>query len=192
MRLACDFSGRAFSFVVRIAHMNHSRRFSRIPSFSLALTAVIWSFAAAALEIPHVETLAPRVYSAGLDNRGAHQNCGWVVLGDHTLLIDIPRDIEVAGFVEAVAKITGKPVTAVVVTHTEDNDASIIEALDKAGVKLLPTPASRTSMGDASLRLYFIPYGSPTGRPGAAVYLPEQQVLFGGPAVVYGPRIRII
>ncbi len=82
----------------------------------MALIVVFCSFTAAALEIPHVETLAPRVYSAGMDNRGGHANCGWVVLGDHTLLIDIPRDIEVAGFVEVVAKITGKPVTAVVVT----------------------------------------------------------------------------
>ena len=40
--------------------------------------------------LPHAEQLAPGVHVAGFADRYQSVNCGWVVLGDHTLLVGLP------------------------------------------------------------------------------------------------------
>ncbi len=43
--------------------------------------------------VPHRDQLAPGVHVAGFSDRHHSANCGWVALGEETLLIDLPRGI---------------------------------------------------------------------------------------------------
>ena len=49
--------------------------------------------AATAPPLPHREQLAPGVHVAGFSDRFGSANCGWIALGEETLLIDMPRGI---------------------------------------------------------------------------------------------------
>ena len=51
--------------------------------------------------------------------------------------------------------------------------------------------SQRTLIGEKEHFVEFIPYGSVTGKPGAAVYFSPQKVLFTGPIGVNGPRARL-
>ena len=51
-------------------------------------------------------------------------NCGWVALGEETLLIDLPRGIPVPEFLALVAATTGKPARTLVLTHVQDGDTA--------------------------------------------------------------------
>ena len=48
--------------------------------------------------LPHREQIAPGVHAAGFADRYHSANCGWVALGDETLLIDLPRGMPVPEF----------------------------------------------------------------------------------------------
>ena len=128
---------------------------------------------------PHTQEIAPGVYAAGFAHRYGSANCGWVVLQDSVLLIDLPRGVEIPPFLEHVRKIAGKPVRGVLVTRADKGDEPILAALAKAGVPRLQT-------ADDNVR--YISYES---REGGAVYLPRQKVLFAGPAVVNGPHAKL-
>ena len=53
--------------------------------------------------LPHREQLAPGVHAAGFSDRHCSANCGWVAMGEETLLIDLPRGIPVPEFLDLVA-----------------------------------------------------------------------------------------
>ncbi|HTA31360.1 MAG TPA: ThuA domain-containing protein [Candidatus Cybelea sp.] len=135
--------------------------------------------------------MAPKVYAAGFASRYGSANCGWIALSDHTLLIDLPHGIAIPEFLAEVGKITGKPVTTAILTHSEEGDSENLDALRQHGIAILPSPSTKTSLGDTTVQAEFIPYGSPTGQPGAAIYLADQKVLFAGPLVVHGPRLKL-
>lgn len=152
---------------------------------------LLWGIGAVSAGIPHVEQLAPKVYAAGFASRYGSANCGWIALSDHTLLIDLPHGIAIPEFLAEVGKITGKPVTTAILTHSEEGDSENLDALRQHGIAILPSPSTKTSLGDTTVQAEFIPYGSPTGQPGAAIYLADQKVLFAGPLVVHGPRLKL-
>jgi type 1 glutamine amidotransferase len=142
-------------------------------------------------EIPYVDKLAPGVYAAGFGHKYADANCGWVVLSDHTLLINLPRGLPVPQFVADVNKIAGKPLKSVILTQATDGDAEILDALRQQGVTLIPSPSTKTSIEGAKAKIQFIPYGTIAGQEGAAIYLASKKVLFAGPLVVHGPRAKL-
>src|SRR5262245_38843864 len=55
---------------------------------------------------PHRDQIAPGVHAAGFSDRHHSANCGWVALGEETLLIDLPRGIAVPEFLALVAEST--------------------------------------------------------------------------------------
>jgi hypothetical protein len=57
-----------------------------------------------------------------------------------------------------------------------------------AGYELL---AKQTALGDTQTPVEFLPHDEVFGDGGASVYLPKQQVLFGGPLVYHGPRVPL-
>ena len=141
--------------------------------------------------LPHVEQLAPGVFAAGFADRYGSANCGWVALSDQTLLIDLPHGIGISDFLGEVKKTTGKPARSFIFTHSQESDAETIATLIQAGLARRPTPTNREQIGDASVPIDFIPYGKVTGQPGGAVFLSQARVLFGGPASVNGPRVKL-
>ena len=185
--------------------------FARAPEGAAAAKA---EPAALALALPHREEIAPGVHVAGFADRYHSANCGWVALASETLLIDLPRGMEAAEYLKLVAATTGKPAKTVALTHFEDGDVRILKSLLERGVKrvvtspvvrskLLLAPGAidpgtvqahreRSSIGDGSTVVNFLPMDDVTGGPGGAVQLAGQRVLFAGPLVVNGPRARLV
>jgi type 1 glutamine amidotransferase len=165
---------------------------------------------AAEAVLPHHEEVAPGVHAAGFADRWRSANCGWVVLGDEVLLVDLPRGVGAADFLNEVARTSGKPPRRLVLTHFQDGDAALVEALLARGiVKVQTSPAIReallappariaaelvqslsekSSIGDAAVPVAFGPLDGIVGKGGGAVHLPGAKVLFAGPFVVHGPR----
>jgi type 1 glutamine amidotransferase len=163
--------------------------------------------------VPHRDEIAPGIHAAGFSDRYHSANCGWVALGQETLLIDLPRGIPAAEFLALVSATTGKPARTLALTHTQDGDPLILHSLVERGItrvvtsseirtRLLAAPGAagafdpsivhavsdRTPIGDAAVPVDFVPFDvfSPEGC--AAVHLPERAVLFVGPLVNNGPR----
>ena len=160
--------------------------------------------------LPHRDQLAPGVYVAGFSDRYHSANCGWVALGEETLLIDLPRGIPVPEFLTLVTTSTGKPARTLVLTHARDGDLPILRTFLDSGItrvltssetraRLLAAPGTagafdpsivralpdRTPIGDATVPVDFLPIDEAAG---GAVHLPGRAVLFAGPLVVNGPR----
>jgi hypothetical protein len=73
--------------------------------------------------LPHRKQLAAGVHAAGFSQQFGNSNCGWIALGDHTLLVDLPRGTPVPEFLSHVSKVTGKPAKRLVLTHLRENPA---------------------------------------------------------------------
>ncbi len=144
----------------------------------ILLSMVVAAIAAAA--IPHKQQLAPGVWAAGFADKYQDANCGWVSTGADTLLIDLPKGLVISEYLAEVQKLSGKPAKRFILTNPEDKDAAAIEALEKAAVKRVKeAPEVR-----------YVDYSARFGRPGGAVLVTAQKVLFGGPGVINGPHIR--
>ena len=79
--------------------------------------------------LPHRQQLAAGVHAAGFSHQFGNSNCGWVALGDHTLLVDLPRGTPVPEFLAHVSKATGKPAKRLVLTHLHEDPAWAIRTL---------------------------------------------------------------
>ena len=75
--------------------------------------------------LPHHEEIVSGVHAAGFSYRFGNANCGWVVLGDQTLLVDLPRGTPVPEFLAYVEKTTGKPAKTLALTSIWQDDAWI-------------------------------------------------------------------
>ena len=190
--------------------------------------------------LPHQEQIAAGVHAAGFGYQYGNANCGWVTLGDHTLLIDLPRGTPIPEFLAYVEQITGKGARTLVLTNIWEDDTwifpnvydrdkrrwiraekpegpdpafPIIEALVDGGITRIVTSegirdrlaaapnklranliegrSESTSVGDRTRVVEFIPLDSARGKGAGAVYLPGEEVLFGGPLVHYGHRGKL-
>ncbi len=79
--------------------------------------------------LPHREEIASGVHAAGFSYQFGHLNCGWVVLGDQTLLIDLPRGTPVPEFLAYVEKTTGKSPRTLALTNIWQDEAWIFPNL---------------------------------------------------------------
>jgi len=163
--------------------------------------------------LPHCGQIAPGIFAAGFSDRYRSANCGWIALGDETLLVDLPRGIPVGEFLGLVVESTGKPVRTLVLTHAQDGDGPVLKslrdqgitrifaspatcdrlraALNKADASALHALSERTPIGSATMPVEFLPRDHVAAAAGAPVYLPNQGVLFAGPIVVHGPRAAL-
>jgi type 1 glutamine amidotransferase len=164
--------------------------------------------------LPHLEEVAPGVHAAGFADRYRSANCGWVVLRDHTLLVDLPRGMDVEKFLAVVDRTSGqKPARRLVLTRYQEGDAPLVAALLEHNLaKVLASPAVRksllaapekippddvealaekTAIGDARTAIDFLPLDGVLGNGAGAVYLPGQKLLFAGPCAVNGPRVAL-
>jgi type 1 glutamine amidotransferase/glyoxylase-like metal-dependent hydrolase (beta-lactamase superfamily II) len=177
----------------------------------LALAACIGTAPRLEAAFPHEQQLAPGVWAVGFADRYQSANCGWAQTKDATLLIDLPRGIAPGKFVDAVTQITGKPVTAIALTHAVPDDAPLVDELRARGVKrvyLSPATyktltsagasdalpegfvvvAKRSAVGDSASAIEFLPLDECRTTGAAAVYLAGPKILFAGPLVFHGPR----
>lgn len=160
--------------------------------------------------LPHHAEIAPGVHVAGFSDRHRSANCGWVAMGDETLLIDLPRGMPVPEFLALVAKTAGTPARKLVLTNFINEDIPIIRSLIQQGItdvftspgirtQLLKAPdpldpthlrqwEDRAAIGSAAVSVDCIPLDGVAGQGGAAVHLPGKNVLFAGPLVINGPR----
>ncbi len=181
-------------------------------AFAASSAAARWTPVASPL-LPHLVEVVPGVFAAGFANRHTSANCGWVVLGDRTVLIDLPRGVEPDRFLAEVERLSGKPPRTLVLTNVRDGDAAIVGRLFERGIeKLVTTPAlaaalvkdgalaerkriesisTATVLGSGPNRLEVLPLEGIVAPGGAAVHLAEQGVLFAGPLVVNGPHTSL-
>lgn len=159
-------------------------RAARFGLWSIAVTLTLTE-GAFGVKLVHREEIAEGVYAAGLSDLYRSSNCGWVGLGDHTLLIDLPEGVDLSEFLSSVEKTTGKPVRAITFTRARPTDAEALAFLKQRGVHLL-TPELEKSSG-----IQRIDYGAVAGEPGSALYLKASRALFAGPASVNGPRAKL-
>lgn len=164
--------------------------------------------------LPNLEQLAPGVYAAGFADRYGSANCGWAAVPEGTLLIDVPPDLALDAYLQAVnasgGELAGLALTRLMVEHVP-----LIEALAERGAQPIYTSGRiRERLLAASRKLrpeQFaadpMPGNSGTHRQqdgfevlaldgvtpegAAAVYLPGQRVLFGGALVIHGPRVKL-
>jgi hypothetical protein len=167
------------------------------------LHSLVVALAGAASPLPHVEEIAPGVHAAGFAARHRSANCGWVALGDHTLLVDLPRGVDLLPFLTEVARTTGRPARVLALTRLEEGDERIVQSLLDRGIRqILTSPAVRqrllagavrvspavvralagkAAVGTAAVPADYIPLDGVTPEGGGAVHLPGRRVLFGGP-----------
>jgi type 1 glutamine amidotransferase len=157
--------------------------------------------------LPHLERLAPGGYAAGFADRYHSANCGWVVLGEETLLIDLPHGVPVPAFLAEAARLAGKPVRKLALTSLQPADVPAVEELVQNGItQVLTSPAIRDALLAASKKIAaetvkgfeskavigsgaeMIPLDGVVAKGAAVVHLPGPGVLFAGPFVVNGPR----
>jgi type 1 glutamine amidotransferase len=164
------------------------------------------------LLLPHLTELVPGVYATGFADRHGSANCGWVALSDQTLLIDLPRGVEVAEFLQEVQRTAGKVASTLVLTHLQDGDAKIVASLIQQGIKHIVTSSpirtalvagevvaaeqiheisSKTTIGEPSVPIDVVPFDGVAGQGGLVVHMPKQDVLFAGPFAVNGPWTRL-
>ncbi len=161
--------------------------------------------------LPHTEEVAPGVQAVGFADRYHSANCGWVTLGEETLLIDLPRGVPVPAYLAEVTRLSGKPARRLVLTGLQGEDVPLVESLIEHGIRQVVSSAevgnrliaaskklspeqvkactAKTAVGDTATQAELIPLDPGIlGQGSAAVYLRGQRVLFTGPAVVHGPR----
>jgi hypothetical protein len=164
--------------------------------------------------LPHLEAVAAGVWVAGFADQYRSANCGGVSLRDEALLIDLPRGVPIPAFLAEVARLSGKPARRLVLTGLQPGDVPLVESLVEGGIgevitsaevgrrllgaskKLSPAQvkavAAKTAVGDDTVPVDLIPLDAGIlGQGSAAVHLPGQRVLFGGPVVVHGPRVAL-
>jgi type 1 glutamine amidotransferase len=134
------------------------------------------TLALAAAPLPHQEQVAPGIWAAGFSAKSNSANCGWLISGSATILIDLPRVSDLPAFLSEVAKSTGKPVRQVLLTNPADAVNPIMKALQAAGVQPIESLPGLTA----------IPYPG-----GTALYAARQRVLFAGPAATNGPHVKV-
>jgi type 1 glutamine amidotransferase len=163
--------------------------------------------------LPHEEQVAEGVFAAGFAHRHENANCGWVALGESTLLVDLPRGVSVPKFLAHVTRTTGKPARRLALTNLQPGDERIVESLIENGIKrifasgeirvrllkasknaaaaLAPAAARKTAIGDNVTPVYLLPRDGIVAGGGAAVSVPGARALFAGPFVVHGPRAKL-
>ena len=160
--------------------------------------------------LPHLEQLAPGVYAAGFADRFGSANCGWAATADGVALVDLPRGVAAAEYLKEVSRISGASPRELFLTRWQPGDEAIVEPLIEGGVAGIRTSpaiakiaaAASSKIGDKLVKPSSGDSSQTQSRPAAtlisldgsaaaecaAVYFPDVQVLFAGPAVVYGPR----
>jgi type 1 glutamine amidotransferase len=161
--------------------------------------------------LPHVEQVASGVFAAGLADKYQSANCGWTAVGDEAWLIDLPRGVPADRLLKVVQQTTGRPARRLVLTTWQTGDENMIRSLIDGGIhgvvtspaighrltaagvaaEALETPDQQTPLGGEATSALFFPLDGIAAAEGAAVYLADRRVLFAGPAVVYGPRVRL-
>ena len=158
--------------------------------------------------LPHLKEFVPGVYAAGFAHRYKNANCGWILLSNGCMLVDLPRGLEPEVFLKEVEKISGTMPNILVLTRFQTGDENIVKSLLELGVETVLTTGAvrdlliaskaikgelvsglseKTAIGDNVVSVEFIPLDGIVGTTGAAVHLPKQNVLFTGPLVVNGP-----
>ncbi|MCK0160537.1 ThuA domain-containing protein [Allomuricauda sp. F6463D] len=158
--------------------------------------------------LPHVKEFVPGVYATGFAHKYKNANCGWIAISNECMLVDLPRGLEPQMFLKEVERISGTTPNTLVLTKFQDGDEKTVKSLIDHGVKQVLTShsirnalvATKTireefirgmstpsEIGDNSNSIKFMPLDGIVGPYGAAVYLPNQSVLFTGPLVVNGP-----
>ena len=185
-------------------------------SFSLTVFCLCWLAAAQpvlASSLAHVEEVVPGVYAAGFSARHQSVNCGWLAIGDHAVLVDVPPAELLSEFLSKVNSTTGGAAHTLVLTHFDKSSAPVVEALLGQGVAKVVTSAQirasllaasdkispaavravsvPASIGGPDGAMVFIPLDRILGRGAAAVHLARQNVLFTGPFVLNGPRSQL-
>ena len=163
--------------------------------------------------LPHLEEVGEGVFAAGFSNEFNSANCGWARMDKSTLLIDLPRGVELGPYVSLVEQETGKPIRKLALTSFQNGDETAIAALLDHGVDEIVTspivrdqltsvwPASKrapiravessASVGDSALPVEITPIDAVLSQGGAAIFLPTRGVLFAGALVFNGPRTPV-
>jgi type 1 glutamine amidotransferase len=164
--------------------------------------------------MPHRAELAAGVHAVGFADQFRSANCGWVTTADTTVLVDLPRGIAAAEYLDAVKRGSDKPATSLVLTHAAVDDAAMVAELRRLGVKqVYLSPAThkaltaradapvaadgfelvttRRRIGAADLGIELVPLDETHERGAMAVYVPRARTLFAGPLVVHGPRVAL-
>lgn len=100
-----------------------------------AVLVVLNAAAAADAAWPHHERLAPDVHVIGFADRYRSANCGWIETDAGVWLVDLPRGLVAAEYLDEVARIAGKPAIALLLTHATREDARLVEELRERGIK---------------------------------------------------------
>lgn len=132
---------------------------------------------------PHQEEIAPGVHAAGFAAKYGSANCGWAVLGNTVLMVDLPSTISAADHLREVRAATGKKDIRLILTGASPKP-ELVREVSGLGIQVIPATEPRLEL----------PFGATLFRfagLGQAVWIPRAGVLFAGPAVVNGPPARL-
>lgn len=179
----------------------------------LALVLLPASLLPAQSTLPHHEEIVPGVHVAGFAHKHQSANCGWIELADSTLLVDLPRGVELADYLAEVRRISGKAPNRLVLTRYQMGDETIVESLLGAGITeavvtrgiaedlvmhsatLSPSRmrvyTETARIADGSVPVDYVPLDHSAAKGAAAVNLPTKKTVFAGPVAVNGPRATL-
>lgn len=161
------------------------------------------------LILPHLKEFVPGVYATGFAHKHKNANCGWISLSSGSMLVDLPRGLDLKEFLNEVKKTSGTAPNTLVLTKFQEGDEKVVKSLMQLGVKKVVTSvairraivatkaidnerirgiSTVNEIGDEKLSISFMPLDGVVGPYGAAVHLPDHSVLFTGPMVVNGPH----
>jgi len=165
--------------------------------------------------LPHREEIAPGIHAAGLADRHGSANCGWAVLPEGTLLVDVPAGLDADAYLQVVSGGVSLKLAGLALTRFRNDELPLIEALAAKGAAPLYTSARirqrllavsgvlrpehfatdppdvepEDMAGDTAPSFGLLPLDGVTDDGAAAIYLPRHRVLFGGALVIHGPRV---
>ena len=187
--------------------------FSMREKILFVVVAIVYTVASAPARAawPHHQKLAQGVHAIGFADKYRSANCGLVETPGGTVLIDLPRGVPAAQFLAEVTTATGKPVTALALTHAAADDATLVDQLRALGVKrvilspqtfksLRPgaqteaTPAKEQLKARAATAGYEIVAKEMTigDGPAAARFLPLDEIATAGAAAVWVPAAKAL
>lgn len=160
----------------------------------------------------HLQRINGDVFAAGFDYEHQSANCGFFSSGSSATLIDLPQGIRAADYLSEVERITEHKPDRLLLTHAAASDLALVTDFVNAGIRqivvspqtqiqltggkstaaVLPirVVSTATDVGTAELPVRFLPADGTAASGCAAIEIPHQKILFGGPLVIHGPRTR--
>jgi hypothetical protein len=159
---------------------------------------------------PHHQVLAAGVHVIGFADRYRSANCGLLVADDSVSVVDLPRGITAADFLDQIKAVTHKPAKTLFLTHATHEDAALVNELRRQGIErvhLSPTTFKSLTASAATRKPNSQPEAAQTSHAGFEIiaerrnidnvgqpleFLPLDEFSAAGGAALFLPKTKVL